>query len=161
MKHSTFGLFVAALALAAACSDTTAVDAGSDAGIVMDASGFDAATRDSGAPDAGPPPDADTSLDADTPSDADTPRDAGSDAGAGDSGAGDSGTADAGAGDAGRTVVTGSCVRTFGTCSVDTDCMPGGCGGEVCASADISSTCDCTSPTASCGCIAGSCAWYR
>ena len=78
----------------------------------------------------------------------------------------DSGTdTDSGAGtDAGpptRTIYTGACARSYtnGTCSNDVECMTGGCGGEMCANEGLFTTCDCTAPPASCGCVDGKCVW--
>jgi hypothetical protein len=69
--------------------------------------------------------------------------------------------------DSGRTVVTDRCARTTGdACETDAECATGGCGGELCyASAAHDepplTTCDCQAPQASCGCVAGTCAWYQ
>jgi eight-cysteine-cluster-containing protein len=50
-------------------------------------------------------------------------------------------------------------------CQTDKDCFTGGCGAEICsANVDATSSCDVQEwPTkgASCGCVAGECAWYR
>lgn len=135
-----------------ACGDDDGpTDAGSDAGTV------DTGTTDSGGDDAGE-------------SDAGEDDAGGDDAGADDAGEDDAGEADAaadaaetdaGEADAGRTIFEGACARTFGTCDDDSDCMPSGCGSETCSSEEIVSTCDCTMPAATCGCIDGSCAWFN
>lgn len=53
-----------------------------------------------------------------------------------------------------------------GTCSADADCRPTGCGGTLCSSQELMSTCehrpehDCyREPTTSCGCFEGRCSW--
>ena len=65
-----------------------------------------------------------------------------------------------------RTVATGVCVRnSFDACSQDSDCVSGGCGGELCFNPAVSggaSFCDCVQPTGvSCGCVNGKCAWWK
>jgi hypothetical protein len=66
-----------------------------------------------------------------------------------------------------RTVLTGPCARTTGdACSTDADCATGGCGGELCYAPAAHdgppmTTCDCEPPQGSCGCVAGTCAWYQ
>jgi len=128
-------------------------DAGVDSG-----SSLDAARLDAGSPDDGGHVDAGAVEDAGRVDSGDA-----TDAGRVDGGPIDGGPRDAGRADAaGRTIATGHCYRTFGSCGNDLDCSPGGCGGESCASEDIFTTCDCTRPTdATCGCVAGMCAWYR
>lgn len=46
-------------------------------------------------------------------------------------------------------------------CSKDTDCMPSGCSGEICAAESIASTCEAlpVSPEGDCGCLEGMCVW--
>jgi hypothetical protein len=62
---------------------------------------------------------------------------------------------------------TGQCVRNSNdTCKTDADCRSGGCGGELCYNPAVSqgiTTCDCTAPTGvgGCGCVAGSCTWWK
>lgn len=128
-----------------ACSSRDDAPAGADAGIDSGARRVDASGTDAGG--------------------------GGVDAGAVDGGGTtDAGTTDGGvvldggsAPDAssGRTIVTEMCARSLGSCSNDSDCMASGCGGETCAPEDLLSTCDCVAPEATCGCVAGSCAWYR
>jgi hypothetical protein len=70
----------------------------------------------------------------------------------------------AGSGD--RTPVEGEmCARDEGhACETDADCATGGCGGELCYNpglGDGATTCDCTAPAANCGCVDGTCAWWR
>jgi hypothetical protein len=64
-----------------------------------------------------------------------------------------------------RTPAEGPCVRNAGdACTTDADCTAGGCGGELCYNPAVSegaSDCDCVAPPASCGCVAGQCAWYE
>ena len=130
--------------LVASCSSRDSTRGGTDAG------GIDSATSrtDAGtARDAGATTDAATGADAGSSTDAGGPDDAGST------------VEDAGSG--GRTVVTEACARSFGSCANDGDCVASGCGGETCAPEEVVSTCDCVAPTATCGCVAGACAWYR
>lgn len=138
MRSSIFVLGI--LLVAAGCSSRDTTRGGTDAG------GTDAGTT--------PGMDAGPGIDA-------GPR---TDGGAIDAGAGDAGS-DAGAGGndggSGRTIVTEECARSFGSCATDLDCQASGCGGETCAPEDVASTCDCVAPSASCGCVAGACAWYR
>lgn len=54
------------------------------------------------------------------------------------------------------------------SCASDTDCVVGGCSGEVCTTAggNTESTCEVLESFrqvdgASCGCVASSCQWYR
>ncbi|MFT3770079.1 MAG: hypothetical protein QM820_32015 [Minicystis sp.] len=66
----------------------------------------------------------------------------------------------------GRLPASGQCVRNAGdACSSDDDCQAGGCGGELCFNPSLSngaSTCDCSTPAkASCGCVNGTCAWWK
>lgn len=143
-------LLVSSIGFIACGDDDETPDAGSDTGTVDAEPETDAGEDDAGESDAG--------------SDAEPETDAGADAGEADAGD-DAGEADAGqdAGDpdAGRTIFEGPCARSFGSCTEDTDCMPSGCGSETCASEPIASTCDCTRPAASCGCIDGACVWYN
>ena len=65
-----------------------------------------------------------------------------------------------------RTPVSGGCARSTGdACSSDSDCLVGGCGGELCygaASGEGITTCDCTAPEGlSCGCVDGACTWWQ
>jgi eight-cysteine-cluster-containing protein len=54
----------------------------------------------------------------------------------------------------------------YGPCTADADCRATGCGGTLCASHDVITTCehrpehDCyRAPTTSCGCFEGRCSW--
>ncbi len=65
-----------------------------------------------------------------------------------------------------RTPASGQCVRNSNdSCTSDSDCKPGGCGGELCYNPAVSggiSTCDCVqAPAVSCGCVAGKCTWWK
>jgi hypothetical protein len=68
-----------------------------------------------------------------------------------------------------REVAHGQCIKNSGdACTTDADCTAGGCGGELCfnpASGGGISTCECGSPSPSavdgCGCVNGSCNWYK
>jgi hypothetical protein len=64
-----------------------------------------------------------------------------------------------------RTPVTGQCIKNSNdACASDADCAVGGCGGELCFNPEVSggiSTCECTTPAASCGCVAGKCSWWE
>lgn len=145
MRGSIFGLGI--LLVVAGCSSRETTRGGTDAG------GTDSGTT--------PGMDAGTGVDGGAPTDAGSiDGGAADDSGAvGDAGS-DSGTVnDAGSG--GRTIVTEECARSFGSCSTDLDCQASGCGGETCAPEEVVSTCDCVAPSASCGCVAGACAWYR
>lgn len=143
---------------ALACGDDDAADAGSDTGtpdtgsadVGTDDAGDDAGGDDAGGDDAG----GDDAGDDDAGGD-----DAGGDAGEADAGS-DAGEADAGS-DAGRTIFEGACARSFGNCVNDIDCMPSGCGSETCAPEEVISTCDCTMPPATCGCVDGACRWFN
>ncbi len=50
-------------------------------------------------------------------------------------------------------------------CSADSDCMPSGCSKEVCAAEQVMTSCEIREwpqgEGATCGCVAGSCVWYR
>ncbi len=48
-------------------------------------------------------------------------------------------------------------------CGSDSDCVTGGCSGEVCAAEPVTSTCDVqpTKPAGKCGCVDGLCVWYK
>lgn len=64
-----------------------------------------------------------------------------------------------------RDLASGICVKNAGdACTKDSDCKPGGCGGELCYNPSLNdgiSTCECTQPQGvSCGCVNGSCAWW-
>ena len=63
-----------------------------------------------------------------------------------------------------RTPISGMCHRTRGdTCIADADCVPGGCGGELCHNPTFGAaitTCNCTQPVEPCGCVGGTCKWY-
>jgi hypothetical protein len=63
-----------------------------------------------------------------------------------------------------RTPIAGMCHRTRGdTCASDSDCITGGCGGELCHNPTFGApitTCDCTQPVEPCGCVGGTCQWY-
>lgn len=144
--RSVGAVVLSVLVLACSSRDESrgGTDGGIDSGAVrLDAGGIDGGERDAGGP-----------LDG-----------GGIDGGAFDGG----GTTDGGALDgggapdasSGRTIVTEMCARRFGSCSNDSDCSASGCGGETCAPEDVVSTCDCVAPEATCGCVAGSCAWYR
>ncbi len=133
-----------------ATPDTGLADVGTDTGEPeTDAGEDDAGDEDSGEPE----------MDAGE-SDAGE-SDAGEDAAEPDAGEPDAAEPDAGEPDAGRTVFEGPCARRLGTCTEDSDCMASGCGGETCASEEIISTCDCTMPAATCGCVDGMCNWYN
>lgn len=123
----------------AGCSATSDADAGGgvDVPALADAPEATDAPSDSPRPVEVGPPDAPAPIDAPT-LDAPSASDAG-----------------------GRTVITEPCARVFGTCTQDTDCRLDGCGGEMCASESVASTCDCTAVAGSCGCVDGRCAWYR
>lgn len=120
-----------------ACGEGTAED---DAGTI----GIDSGDTDAGKMDAG-------SAMVDAGRDAGRAVDAGRDAGR--------------AADAGRTISTDRCARGGGDCTNDTDCVGGGgCGGEVCYPVTQEppiTTCDCFTPSATCGCVGGTCAWYE
>lgn len=64
-----------------------------------------------------------------------------------------------------RSPAEGACVRNNGDeCESDADCTSGGCGGELCFNPAVSegaSTCDCSAPAFSCGCVQGQCVWYE
>src|SRR5262245_3650880 len=47
-------------------------------------------------------------------------------------------------------------------CKQDSDCIVGGCGGEVCAAEPVISTCQVLprKPAGSCGCVEGACSWF-
>lgn len=64
-----------------------------------------------------------------------------------------------------RMPVQEACIRdTNDACDTDADCTTGGCGGELCYNPAVSggnSTCDCSAPTLSCGCVEGTCSWYE
>lgn len=78
----------------------------------------------------------------------------------------DAGDDDGGVDPSEREVVRGGCARSMGaTCSSDRDCATGGCGGELCYNPSfgwVTTSCDCSAPTnLSCGCVNGSCTWWR
>jgi len=67
-----------------------------------------------------------------------------------------------------REVATGQCVRSRpDSCETDADCNTGGCGGELCHNPEAGpgvTTCDCFGPgepVGGCGCVNGTCAWYK
>ncbi|MFO0555947.1 MAG: hypothetical protein U0271_46645 [Polyangiaceae bacterium] len=63
-----------------------------------------------------------------------------------------------------RTPISGACVRSQDSCTTDSDCVAGGCGGELCfnpAESEGISTCDCEGAPGTCGCINGKCSWYQ
>ncbi|WP_437965449.1 hypothetical protein WMF04_38310 [Sorangium sp. So ce260] len=64
-----------------------------------------------------------------------------------------------------RTPASGRCIRNSGdACASDADCAIGGCGSELCHNPAVSegvSTCDCTSPGLSCGCVDGACTFWN
>jgi hypothetical protein len=65
-----------------------------------------------------------------------------------------------------RKVASGACVKnSFDSCTKDSDCISGGCGGELCFNPAFGggiSTCECVQPTGvSCGCVNGKCAWWN
>ncbi len=54
----------------------------------------------------------------------------------------------------------GSCRSAQGTCSTDADCQPTGCGGQICASTSLVSTCiyrPCYDVPSACRCVRGCC----
>ena len=64
-----------------------------------------------------------------------------------------------------RTAVTSYCARSTGaSCTDDSDCKEGGCGGELCYNPDfgvIPTTCDCEAPEELfCGCVNNTCSWW-
>lgn len=78
----------------------------------------------------------------------------------------DAGSDDGGYDPDSREVVISRCARSTGaSCSTDSDCVNGGCGGELCynpAFGSVSTTCDCIAPSnLFCGCVRGSCTWWR
>jgi hypothetical protein len=64
-----------------------------------------------------------------------------------------------------RETVSGFCVKSRNdSCTSDAECSTGGCGGELCYNPKNGSgisTCECTAPSYSCGCVNGKCAWYQ
>ncbi len=134
--------------------DTGLADVGTDTGEPEADAGDDAGDEDSGEPEIDAGEDAGES-------DAGEADAAEPDAGEPDAGEPDAAEPDAGEPDAGRTVFEGPCARRLGECTVDSDCEASGCGGETCANEPIFSTCDCTMPAATCGCVDGMCNWYN
>lgn len=64
-----------------------------------------------------------------------------------------------------RIPITSECIRNANdACSMDADCVAGGCGGELCHGvANMgASDCNCTAPVGiSCGCVNGVCSWWQ
>lgn len=58
---------------------------------------------------------------------------------------------------------TGELKYTKGSCSINADCMPTGCGSEFCASEELVTTCEVKSDAPStdyeCACLDTKCAW--
>lgn len=72
---------------------------------------------------------------------------------------------DGGVDDESRLPVSRRCaINTGARCETDQDCVPGGCGGELCynpAYGQIATDCDCTGPAdLGCGCVNGICTWW-